>query len=268
MKRRLGGVVLLTGASSGIGRALARELRGVADVLILVARRKDRLESLRDELAGTHTRVEVRALDLTNLDAAVELTREVELQFGRIDILINNAGAGHTSLLEDADLARLEAIVALNVQVPLRLMHTVLPGMIARGSGVVLNVGSIASDFGVPAFGVYAGTKHFLAGITEAVSAEVASCGVLVSIAKPGFVDTEFAEHASVGAFAERRLPPLLNQRADACARAILSGIEKNRTVIGTGLRSECMRLIVSTLPSPVRRRLLEQVGRGMRRKS
>ena len=259
----LDGIVVITGASSGIGRELARLFAPRARRLVLIARRAERLSALADELGPERT--EVLPLDLRRVDEAVVAISELEARHGAIDVLVNDAGAGLTSLLEHADPETLRGLVALNADAPLALARRVLPGMIARRRGVILNVGSIAGLVPFPGFATYSASKHFLAAWSEAVGAEVASQGVLVSHAAPGIVETEFARIASGETFAGERLPGWLTQSAVDCARRIHAGVLRGRRVIHPSPRARLLVLLLLALPAPLRRLALERMAASVR---
>lgn len=191
------GCVLITGASSGIGEALARQLAGRARRLVLVARREERLRALAEELRRERSglEVEVRRCDLSDRGARERLLDALEGGPG-IDVLINNAGFGDQSLFERARWDKLERMVALNVTALTHLCHRLVPPMVAQGRGGVLN---LSSGFGLswlPGLAVYIGTKHYVTGFTESLRAELATTGVVVTQVCPGPVITEFHDAA------------------------------------------------------------------------
>ncbi len=190
----LDGTILITGASSGIGRELARQLAGRARVLVLVARRQPRLEALRDEITLRHTglRVYVEPCDLTNLDDLRAMLGRVEERAGPVDVLVNNAGFGDSALFEGADWNKLAPMIDLNVVAVTALTHALVPGMVARGRGGVLNIGSGFGLTVMPGYAAYAATKHYVTGLSEGLRMELAGTGVAVTHACPGPVRTEF----------------------------------------------------------------------------
>ncbi|MBC8072095.1 MAG: SDR family NAD(P)-dependent oxidoreductase, partial [Deltaproteobacteria bacterium] len=189
MRPPLDGIVLVTGASSGIGRALARGFARTAAQLVLVARREDRLRELapRPEL-----RVHCWACDLADEPATLALARRALAELGGVDVLVNNAGFGDQNFLEHAQWPKLASLIAVNVTAPTLLCQQLLPKMVERGRGGVLNV---SSGFGItylPGVAVYAASKHYVTGLSDALRAELAGTGVSVTQVLPGPVATEF----------------------------------------------------------------------------
>ncbi len=189
-----GGTVLITGASAGIGWEIARALAGRAGAMVLVARRRERLEQLARELQAGHARaaVHVRPADLADGAERDRVLDAIQRDVGDVDVLVNNAGAGDQALLESADWPRLERLIAVGVLAPVHLTQRLIAGMVQRRRGGILNIGSGAGFSFMPGNAVYVGSKHFLDGFTESLRAEVAPAGVVVTQVAPGPVDTEF----------------------------------------------------------------------------
>ncbi len=194
----LSGSVLITGASAGLGVAFARQFAQTASTLVLVARRLDRLESLAAELraARADLRVLVWPCDLGDRAAVMALGDRVIAELGGVDVLVNNAGFGDQNFVEHAEDERLVQMIAVNVLAPTLLCRRLVPGMVARGRGGVLNV---SSGFGIaylPGFAAYGATKQYMTGFSDALRAELAGTGVVVTQVLPGPVSTEFHEVA------------------------------------------------------------------------
>ncbi|HYF94631.1 MAG TPA: SDR family NAD(P)-dependent oxidoreductase [Symbiobacteriaceae bacterium] len=181
-------VVVITGASSGIGAATARELAGRGHKLVLAARRIERLMELESELSGA---AEVLAVQADVADAAqVEmLARKAAERFGTIDVWINNAGTGPGSTWYELAPAAIEHVVNVNLTAPLLAVRAALPYMRRQGRGHFINVASVAGHIGTNS--VYSATKFGLRGFSEALGREVARFGVRVSVISPGFIRTE-----------------------------------------------------------------------------
>lgn len=220
----LDGVVVLTGASSGIGEAMARQL-GQARVLVLVARRKERLDALAAQLPNA----EVRPCDLTDLDACEALIAGVEADHGGVDVLINNAGLGDLGLFERADAAKITRMIDLNVRSLTFLTRRVLPGMVQRKRGGVLNISSGYGLTWMPVASAYVGTKYYVTGFTEALRSELHGTGVVVTQVCPGPVKTEFESIA--GNPVGRPVPSWIEISAEQCAREGLAAFRKNRAL-------------------------------------
>ena len=192
---------LITGASSGIGRDLAREHARRGGRLILVARRGDRLETLAAELVDRHgIAVTVLPCDLAAPGAAAALHQEVAGRGLVVDQLINsNAGFGGLGLFHEMDPQRQAAMVQLNVMTLTQLTRLFLLVMIARGRGRVLNVASTAAFMPGPTQAVYFATKAYVLSFTEAVAVELEGTGVTMTALCPGATVTEFADQAAAG---------------------------------------------------------------------
>ncbi len=192
-------VALVTGASSGIGEALARRLARDRHHLALVARRRDRLDVLANELRGAHgIDVHVIPVDLVRAGAIDALVAQTERLGLVVDWLVNNAGFGTAGRFDSLPVARELEEIRLNVAVPVELTSRWLPAMVARGRGVVMNVASLAAYMPAPYNATYGATKAFLLSFSEAIAAELRGTGVQVLCVCPGFTRTEFQEKAHV----------------------------------------------------------------------
>lgn len=228
-------VVVVTGASSGIGRELARQMAPEAKALVLVARRAERLEELAAELRDEHPDLEVmvRPTDLHDLEACGAMLDDVEAELGRVGVLVNNAGFGDMSAFDLVPWERIESLIRVNVMALAYLSHRVYPDMVAHGHGGILN---ISSGFGLefmPSFGSYAATKHFVTGLSESLWCEARPLGVTVTQVCPGPVDTEF--ESVMGNKAGRPPPSLVRIGAKTCARQALRGFRRGRALVIPG---------------------------------
>lgn len=186
---------LITGASSGIGEAFARALAARGDDVVLVARSARRLEALAAELSAKHgVRADVLPADLADPGAGDALVAELTARGLTVATLINNAGFGTHGAFAQLDAARERDEVMVNVLAPVVLTRALLPGMIARKSGAIVNVGSTASFQPVPYMAVYGATKAFVLSFSEALAEEVRAHGVRVVALCPGQTDTAFFE--------------------------------------------------------------------------
>lgn len=183
-------VIIITGASSGIGRATARHLSDLGAKLVLAARDAEALHELEAELPGA---VAV-ATDVTQPDEAAQLVEKTIARFGRIDVLVNNAGRAMAKPVEHIDVAEYSELLQLNLIAPLRLMQLVIPHMRARG-GQIVNMSSQASTKNIPFIAGYASTKSALNNLSLTAREELAKDGITVSIVKPGIVDTDFGRN-------------------------------------------------------------------------
>ena len=191
--------VLITGASSGIGEAMARQLARDGAHLLLTARSEEQLERLADEFRGIGAQAEVFAHDLGEPGAAQTLYERITEAGHSPDVLINNAGFGKLGEFVEFDAATSENMITLNVTNLVALTRLCLPDMLHRGTGGVLNVASTAAFQPVPYFAVYGATKAFVLSFSEALSAEVAGSGVHVTCLCPGPTSTGFGDRADIG---------------------------------------------------------------------
>ena len=226
-----GSHVLLTGASSGIGRELARELAARGAKLAITARRRSLLESLADEIsAGGRTTPVVIEADLSRRDAARALAAEAAEALGGIDILVNNAGGGvggRIAAVGDRDEAR-EAFET-NYWSPLALINALVPGMEERGRGALVNVTSMAQVSTWPGFGAYAATKAALGLATETLAMELVESAIQVMEVIPGPVDTAVQGETRLAPGIERMLRRTPLGDAAELARLIARALERGK---------------------------------------
>lgn len=218
--------VAVTGASSGIGEALAREFARTGADVTLVARRRDRLEQIASELAG---RTFIAARDLSDVAHAADWIAEAEAALGPIDILISNAGSMTLGPVASFDPAEAERMIALNLATPLRLIRAVLPGMVARRSGTIVNVTSMAALVTLPGWAYQAASKAGSATFSEALGVELAGSGVHVLTFYPGPTDTPMTQ-GSLDAYGRTGLAGRLPLGDTATlARRVRRAVEKRR---------------------------------------
>jgi NAD(P)-dependent dehydrogenase (short-subunit alcohol dehydrogenase family) len=192
-----GQVVIVTGASSGIGEATARRLvRGGAKVVV-AARRQDRLDTLVRELDPTGVSILAVAGDVTSDADRRKLVDVTLARFGRVDALVNNAGYGTRGPVEVVPVELIRRNYETNLFSLIALTQLVLPGMRARGSGSIVNIGSVAGKIARPLSSIYDSTKHALEAITDGLRGELKPFGVHVSLIRPGYIATEFIEAAN-----------------------------------------------------------------------
>jgi hypothetical protein len=192
-------VTLVTGASSGIGMEIARLAAQEGENLLLVARRQERLEELGRELEHDHgVSVWVLAKDLSDSDAAQEIADYVEEQGLAVGTLVNNAGIGGHGLFHEQELSRNMKMIQLNVSSLVALTRLLLPGMISRGSGRILNVASTAGFLPGPLQSIYYATKAFVISFSQSIDEELRGKGISSTVLCPGPVRTEFAQTADL----------------------------------------------------------------------
>ena len=219
MPELAGRVALVTGASSGIGAATARALAGQGVKVTLLARRKDRLDALAEEIRRQGGEALVSACDVTDSAAVQETVERVLDRWGRIDLLINNAGQGLIAPFQVTTAEELRDLLELNLISVLTATRAVLPAMVKAGSGHIINVSSIVGRRGVPFRSAYSATKFALVGLTECMRQELKRSGIRVSLVYPIYTETEF--HAvEAKKIAPVRYGPV--QSAEQVARAIV----------------------------------------------
>jgi NAD(P)-dependent dehydrogenase (short-subunit alcohol dehydrogenase family) len=179
---------LVTGASAGIGAAIARDLAAAGCVVGLCARRADRLAEVR-AACGPAARDWV--IDLSDLDAIARFAARVEDELGPIDILVNNAGMPKRRHITDLTVDEVDQVMALNYLSPVRLILAVLPGMIERGEGKIVNISSVAARFGPPRESAYSASKAAISAFSESLRVDLDGSGVSVHIVNPGIIDTD-----------------------------------------------------------------------------
>jgi short-subunit dehydrogenase len=236
---------VVTGASSGIGRAMAVRLAREGFDLVLVARRRPLLEELAQEL-GSSTSVDVVAADLGDRDAPARITDA--LGDRGADVLVNNAGGGWVGPFDEAPLARQLEIVDLNVRALVELTHRLLPGMKARRWGRIVQVASVAGFLPGPLASVYYASKAFVVSHSEALRHELAGTGVSVTLVCPGPVATEFQRSSGVQGHVGDRIA----MSADGVAAAAVDGLLHERFLVVPGASNAALVALSRVLPNRV----------------
>ncbi|MDV7357009.1 mycolate reductase [Rhodococcus sp. NPDC019627] len=241
---------VVTGASSGIGEALARDLASRGHSLILVARRGEVMESLAATLRAEHgVEVDVRACDLSDRDARSALVDEIA---GReISVLCNNAGIATFGAVADLDPAYERAQVELNAVAVHDLTLAVLPGMLERKSGAILMVGSAAGNMPIPHNATYAATKAFVNTFSESLRGELKGSGVGVTLLAPGPVRTEEPDPADAS-IVDKLVPDFLWISSEYTAKVSLDGLADNKMRVVPGIISKAMSVAGQYSPRAV----------------
>ncbi|HZD01646.1 MAG TPA: SDR family NAD(P)-dependent oxidoreductase [Actinomycetes bacterium] len=213
-------IALVTGASSGIGAAIARRLAREPDShVILLARRRERLDALAAELG----RASVIAADLADPDTPARVAEQVEREHGRLDLLVNNAGVGGRGSFGSSGWAEVERTMAVNFGAPVRLTEALLPLLRRSAPSVIVNVASVAGRVSRPGSGAYSASKYALVGWTEALQIEEERHGVHVTLVLPGFVATDgFPQRELLASPVTRWMVSKPEKVADAIAAAAL----------------------------------------------
>ncbi|PYL36329.1 MAG: hypothetical protein DMF38_01465 [Verrucomicrobia bacterium] len=249
---------LITGASAGIGREFARQLAGRAKSLILIARREQKLNELRDELNQRYPNVAVSVLktDLADPAQLNELLAWLNHKGIDVDLLINNAGLGDSGAFSTSDPIRNEQMTLVNIVALTMLTRHLLPRMIARRCGGILNVSSSAGFLPIPDFAVYAATKAYVTSFSEALRAELRGTGVSVCSLCPGPVHTEFQEVAKRPGAQPDTGPEFVFVSAEEVVRDALAALEADRPLVIPGFPMKLGMFLVRITPMPILRLL------------
>lgn len=251
---------LVTGASAGIGAAIARELAARGNNLVVVARDTARLDTLARELMASYGgEVEVLGADLIDSSQLAKVEARVADPERPLDVLVNNAGFGTAGDFATLDVEREESEIRLNVVALVRLTRAALEPMLARGHGAILNVASLAAYQPTAHMAVYGATKAFVSSFTQAVHEEVRGTGVHVTVLCPGFTRTEFQERSGATA---SRLPDMAWQDAAEVARAGLDALARNSPVAVPGAMNKVAAVMADMTPTVVTRRVAALLGK------
>jgi hypothetical protein len=224
-----GKVVLITGASSGFGEDAARLFAKEGCIVVLAARRMDRLQALAEAIHAEGGEALPLLLDVAEQSQIDDLVQTVLDTYGQIDILFNNAGFGRLDWLERLDPERdINAQIDVNLRGLIQITRAVLPHMLARRAGHIINISSVAGMIAAPLYSIYAATKFGVRGFTDALRREVAPFGIQVSGIYPGPAATEFSQHSG-GSPVKRSLkvPRWINMTSEYVARRVV-GLAKH----------------------------------------
>jgi short-subunit dehydrogenase len=248
-----GTTVLITGASSGIGRALARAFAREDCRLILTARSRERLDAVAAEVAPAEATV-IQA-DLCQPASLAVLAAEARRRYSAIDILVNNAGVGLYAPSYEAPPGRVRQLIELNLLAPLELTRQIIPA-IPRG-GTIVNISSIAGKVPLPWMTVYTASKYALNAYSDGLRMELAGAGIHVLCVCPGYVDTSFRENVLIGKIPEK----VAGQRrfvitAEQCAEATLDGLRRGKRTVVTPRIGWLLVVLARLLPGVLHERL------------
>jgi len=239
MKFYEGCTALITGASSGLGAEFARQLAPHASKLVLVARRADRLEEIKNSLEAANPGLEVLvySADLAAEDRRAALASWINESGLKVDLLVNNAGLGDHGEFLSSDWERVRAMLDTNIAALTHLTHLLLPAMVLGGRAAVLNVSSVASFFPLPNMAVYAATKAYVTSLSEALAMELRPRGITVTALCPGPVPTEFFSVAERGAGARPHYEtmPAFVVTPEEAVRSGLAAVARGRARVVPG---------------------------------
>ncbi|MFN2541723.1 MAG: SDR family NAD(P)-dependent oxidoreductase [Chthoniobacterales bacterium] len=250
---------LITGASAGLGHEFARQLARRARGLVLVARRGHRLNEVREELLNRDPNliVHLRVIDLCDKSQIGELVQWFADNKIDIDLLINNAGLGDYGSFATSDPERDDRILQVNIVALTQLTRSLLPQMIARGRGAILNVSSSAGFLPIPGMAVYAATKAYVNSFTEALRAELRGSGITATALCPGPVPTEFGDAAKRPGEEPETGPGFVYVSVEQTVCDALAAVEADRPLVIPGLVMKIAMFLVRLTPMSILRRAL-----------
>lgn len=256
--------VLITGASAGIGEALARQLGAKAQTLVLIARRQAALNRLRQELITTYPKLNVLlfAKDISVAENQQAIKEELDKQGVSVDVLINNAGVGDEALFCESDAARLRNVIELNVVSVVNLTHVFIRDFVSSpaGKGIVF-VGSGAGIAWMPGNAIYSASKHFITALAMNLRAELRPLGINVALVAPGPVDSEFDQHAGISKGMKGGPSQKTRISAVACAVDTVRLLEKNKSLVIPGRKMRLLMHLYLWFPWFLRQKMLEKEG-------
>lgn len=250
--------VLITGASSGIGEELARLFAKDGAEVVLVARREEKLQELAKELESQYgTHATVIAMDLAKPDGAQKLCESLSEREIEVDVLVNNAGFGILGLFQDSKWETQRAMIAVNISALTELTHRLLPKMLARRRGGILNVSSVAAFPPGPLMAVYYASKAFVQSFSDALREELRGTPISVTSLAPGPVSTEFASRSGIGSlgFFDRNSLP-----AKQVAAAGYQAFRRKKRNCTPGLFNRIGTIATRTLPRAISARIVARV--------
>lgn len=245
---------MITGASAGLGVEFARQCAARGEALVLVARRRDRLEKVAAEIGGT---AHIFVADLAKAGAASSLIAEIEAEGLSVGTLINNAGFGLAGKFMAHGLERQSEMIDLNVRTLVELCHLVLPAMRARSEGAICNVASTAAFQPGPNMAVYYATKAFVLSFTEALHHELKGSGIKVSALCPGPTATEFGSVAGANTSAK---VDWITADSASVVHAGLRGLDRNKAVVIPGWTNKTTANLSRFLPRAAMRRIVGSI--------
>ncbi|MEE8299562.1 MAG: SDR family oxidoreductase [Thermodesulfobacteriota bacterium] len=251
--------VLITGASSGIGMGLAKLFAADGSDLVLVARREDRLNELAEELKSEHG-IEVHVLpkDLSKKTSPKEIFNHLKKEKIEIDVLVNNAGFGSRGTVSELDTDLQVDMVQVNAAALTHLTSLFLPGIIERGQGGILNVGSLAGFQPGPNLAVYFATKAYVLSFTEALAEEISNPNIKVSCFAPGPVKTEFGEKSDLE---DSLLFKMSLMDLEPAVKAGYEGFRKGKTIVIPGLKQQIVPFLNRFTPRLIVRKIAKKLN-------
>jgi NADP-dependent 3-hydroxy acid dehydrogenase YdfG len=244
MKKRLPGTVLVTGASSGIGRALVVEYATRGAHVMAAARREAELASLCDEIKASGGRADYIVCDVGDIEAAAELVRKSERDLGSLDLLISNAGVGGSTHASRLDVAAVSHMIDINVRGAIAPLVAAIPIMLGQKHGQLVGVSSLAGRRALPTAAAYNATKAALSTFLETLRIDLDPSGILVTDVQPGFVDTPITE--------KNKFPMPFMWNARKAARHIADRLERGPRIIAFPFPMDVLTRVAKHLPYSV----------------
>lgn len=257
-----GPVVLVTGASMGLGEAMAREFARAGYRVALAARSADRLQRLCAELVAGGAEALALPLDVTDPAAVRTVVDRTLAAFGRLDVLVANAGLGLRGDVHQVDLDDLRYVFDVNVFGVVRCVQAAVPAMARQGGGLIVTISSVAGRFAVPGAGGYSATKHALNALANAMRVELAPLGIRVMNVLPGYTATAFSANARGVPAAYRRPVPFRPKTAEAVARQVVRAAARPPRELWTHPRERLAAAIAGGLPGLADRLLIRHRAR------
>lgn len=240
------GTALVTGASSGIGEAFAKQLAFLGNDLIIVARREERLRKLAEKLSSEHNvKVDVLVADLTNDEDVARVVQTIT-EHDDLTLLVNNAGFGISGRFADIELAGTLAIIQLHIETTVRLCHAALLNMRKKRQGAIINVASIGGFLSMPSSVTYNATKAFLISFSDALAYEEAENGVTIQVLCPGFTRTEVFESANYSDEYTALIPDIAWMSSEEVASISLAALAKKRNIVTPSIIYQIARRILT----------------------
>ena len=247
--------VLITGASSGLGADFARQYASQGKNLILVARRLDRMEALKEEIqAQDKIAIELMQADLSD---PLQRRRVIDACLGRVDILVNNAGFGISGSFEDVEYAKVQNLIDVNISALSEFCHAFVLDMKEHRMGTIINIASMAAFTAGPYMAAYYASKAYVLSLSEALHEECLSSGVHVTAVCPGPTLTEFFQAS--GSSAKPSLPVFL-MRSDKVVALAIRDAQKNKAIAVSGFRNQLLHLFMTVFGRRVARKSVARI--------
>ena len=228
-----GNLVLVTGASSGIGAAIAKSMAEAGGRIVLLARRKDALDKVAHEITSAGMEAKAYPVDLTNADAVAVTAKHIMHELGTPDIIVNNAGAGKWRFVDETSPEEAVQMMAVPYFAAFNVTHAFLPDMLERNSGHIVNVSSVGSRFVWPGATAYLAARWAIRGFTEALRADLDGTGIGVTLYESGEVKSEYWEHNPESRERIPKLGKLVPELTpEQVGNAIVKGVQHNKRLI------------------------------------